>query len=96
MYQPLDVLDEANISNYLQNTHPFYESPGNYSRRPLIYELIWVLRSGPDPRPLADDELSRMIAVMDAGGTVLVLGTEQAAVDLARDIVEAMTAGGHA
>ena len=93
---PLDVLDEVDLNRYLLTTHSFARVIGNYSRRPLSWELIWVLQPGPDPRPFCDDELARMIGVLDAGGAVFVLGTEQAAIDIAMNTVEAMTAGGHA
>jgi hypothetical protein len=58
--------------------------------------LIWQLQSGPDPTPFVEDDLARIVAMLDSGGVVVVIGLEQVAVDLAANTIEMMAAGGHA
>lgn len=59
-------------------------------------ELMWLLPPGPDPRPIDHDALAHVVWAVENGEACGVLGTDQAAVDLVRGMVEVMAGGGHA
>lgn len=56
-------------------------------------DLIWCLPDGPDPFPIPEEMLARLVVVTDAGGCVAVHATDAEAIAAAIDAVLTMTGG---
>jgi hypothetical protein len=85
-------------------SHPVGLTIGAFGRRPreldfvnpIVTDFEWVLRPGPDPRPLCPRDLARVVRSIQNGGAVFLLGTDPAAVEIAASVIEAETRVGHA
>ena len=61
---------------------------GAFWKRPLVINLVWMMKSGPSPFPMAADDLALMAAELRAGRAVALHASEQAAIDAGRAAVE--------